>query len=173
VNRNPLVTAGAGGRSRRLGRRSAPHFTDALLIGSSVALALWLGAVAAHLALPPDDCGELARQTPWTVVDAPTSCHCAFRDAAVPRSSPRGRQGEEADSEQFARRRTTNREEPSGSTEFERPFGGQVPIGARQDRRTFLQVASIQIHAPASAFPRPASMSSETRFGASHPHGVD
>jgi hypothetical protein len=48
-----------------------------------------------------------------------------------------------------------------------------VPIGARQDWRTFLQVASVQIHAPASVFPGPASTSSETRFETSHPHGVD
>jgi hypothetical protein len=173
VNRNPLVTASAGGRSRRRERRFAPRFTDALLIVSSVALALWLGAVAAHLALPPGDRGELARQTPWTADAAPTPCHCLSRDASVQRSSPRSRQGGEADSEQLARHRTTNLGMPPDYTAFESTFGGQLPTAARQDRRTFLQVASIQIHAPASAFPSPASTSSESRFEASHPHGVD
>jgi hypothetical protein len=170
---NPLVTASAGGRSRRLERRFAPRFTEALLIVSSVALALWLGAVAAHLALPPRDRGELARRAPGTAVAAPTPCHCLSRHASVQRSSPRGRQGGEVDTEQLARRRTTTLGMPPGYTSFESTFGGQLPAAARQDRRTILQVASIQIHAPASAFPRPTSASPESGFEVSHPHGVD
>jgi hypothetical protein len=173
MTRKPTLRANTGGSSRHLERRDAPSFTDGLLIVSAVALALWLGAAAAHLALPPGDRGELARQASWTVVAAPTLCHCLSRDASVQRSSPRSRQRGEANSEQLARRRTTNRGEPSGSTEFGRTFGGQVPIGARQDWRTFLQVASVQIHAPASVFPGPTSASPGSGFEASHPHGVD
>ncbi len=173
MNRNPLVTARAGGRSRRLEPCFAPRFTGALLIASSVALALWLGAVAAHLALPSGDRVELARQTPWTVAAAPAPCHCPSRDASVQRSSPRGRQGGEAASEQVARRRTTDSGMLPGYTTFESTFGGQLPAAARQDGRTFLQVASIQIHAPASAFPGPTSASPGSGFEASHPHGVD
>lgn len=173
MNPNPLLTASASGRSRRRERHFASRFTDALLIVGSVALSLWLGAVAARLALPPSDRGGLARQAPSAADAAPAPCHCLSRDASVQRSLPRSQQEGEANSEQLARRRITNLGMPPGYTSFESTFVGQLPTAARQDRQTFLQVASIQIHAPASAFPGPTSSSPGPGFEDSHPHGVD
>jgi hypothetical protein len=173
VNGNSRLTAFAGPRSLLFKPRAVPLLTDPLLLGGAVALAIGLGAVVASFAPLPVDRGDAVWGGSRTIDVHGAPCPCSCLDVAVAPWELRHRAGGETAFADRLQRRTTGAWEPTGYPEIGSTLWDRVWTSSRQDRRAFLFGSSIQLHAPASAFPRPASESQSSRFASSHPHGVD
>jgi len=135
---------------------------DFLLVVTTVAIMLGLGALMVSPAPPASDRGDVALPRPPMAIDRAM----AIDRGDAPRPALSGAQDT---STGFRRGRTgrlgsSSLQPPTDATE-----SGLAHVGttaSSRDPRAFLIDAAIQIHAPSSAAPR-------RRSAPPHPHGVD
>ncbi len=142
------------------GRRGGRGSTDVMLVVSSVAIALGLGAVAASLAPAPGDEGEIAWQQPPMVVtrdNAPRPGASYDHPAGSP-ATP----GQRASRPAFGAYPTVSATRPWKSPLY--PQNGvtlwdRIRVSSKRDPWAFLLGTTIQIHAPeTAATPGPRDM---------------